>query len=148
MLHMGFPRLSTCHPNSCDFSLWLVISIPSMISGILIQEGDALCIDKCYYHNSFTRLLFWKVSVVVLAGFILSISPARLGKAIICNFCCGQPQILVRLIRYDLLRNLELLFGVPASSITVLLHTYIYGERAQDLQASCLTIVSTSAKIA
>lgn len=39
-------------------------------------------------------------------------------------------------------------FGVPASSITVLLHTHVYGDGAEGLQASCLTNVSASARIA
>lgn len=104
MLHMGFSLFLTCPPDLCYSSLWLVLSIPRMISGSLIQKGDASCINKCYYHSFFMILLFFlELLVIAVAWFILSVLPARLGKIIMCNFCCGQLQILVGLLRYDCL---------------------------------------------
>lgn len=75
-----------------------VFSFRKVMLHVLIKKG--------YYHGSFTRsfFFFWEVSVIVLAWFIFCVSPARLGKASMRIFSCSQPQILVELIRYDLLR--------------------------------------------
>lgn len=56
--------------------------------------------------------------------------PARLGKAVMCNFCCGQLQILVGLICYDSFLRISL----TTSSISVSLHTYVYGDRLEGLK--------------
>jgi len=61
---------------------------------VLINAVVTASLQGCFFLK--------KVVVIALAWFILCVWSARLGKkAIMCNFCCGQPQILVRLIHYD-----------------------------------------------